>query len=324
MQYLNATFFSGRSIKDSSLKKDVATPSLTQLQNGDWFFKKQSSDGQKTVYFITQEGHQHFMTQASREGRQFDEYYFEVSKDGNIVPVEAHDYNRIYEGNGWKYKFILECLDYRTPSVTANAFLNLLKSKKIDSSNLRLLDLAAGSGLGYEQLVNKGYRGKALGQDVVPNAKQAAQIGLKKPYDEYVVAPLAEAGKPVLNVIKHFKPNALYVSSGIEVTEHIGPKDIAIAINQLDFDGKDELPAVFSMHPRISSDEAHPTMVFLDLLKKLGVIDFVDEKEYKHRSTINGESINYHLVTAVLKKGLPEEILNQVDRLQKDYQEYQL
>ncbi|MFA5971896.1 MAG: class I SAM-dependent methyltransferase [Lentimicrobiaceae bacterium] len=145
--------------------------------------------------------------------RQGMEEFWITPKNGNKFRLGIWDYDTMYK-NPFLYDIIYnDIVKLDAPKGLTGYFLELMHQHD-PKTKLRILDLAAGSGLSAIQLKNSGKIELIIGVDILESAREAAFRDHPGVYDDYYVLNFETLSIKQINNFKEYKFNCFFVTSG--------------------------------------------------------------------------------------------------------------
>jgi len=233
-----------------------------------------------------------------------DEAWCEVKIDGEWQKFRFHDYDKLYRVPG-----LYESLFYRTlrccsPVRVTNLLEDVLRDWREDSSTLRVFDIGAGNGMVAETLHDIGID-HAVGLDIIPEAKTAAERDRPWVYDAYHVANLADLDEDIEKAIREAKLNCLTSVAALG----FGDLPDRAFLKALDLV---ETPAwvAFNIKEDFIDDGDRTGFAKLtERLRKRGILQVQAYHRYCHRLSVAGEPLHYVAMVATKLKDVPADLL---------------
>jgi tRNA A58 N-methylase Trm61 len=147
--------------------------------------------------------------------------YFFITENGQERRLKLHDYGEVYRIPGLYHYLALEKLDYRSPEVMSELFVEHLNDRGESIQDLRLLELGAGSGL-FGQTITKLGIDSIIGIDIVPEAAEAAQRDYPGVYQDYFVEDLTQLSTVAFDQLQARNFNGFVCCSALSAG-HIPP-----------------------------------------------------------------------------------------------------
>jgi SAM-dependent methyltransferase len=131
------------------------------------------------------------LPEPSSKFSQDDEWCVVAEPDGTWREYRFHDYHQIFEVPGLYEKIFYDVLGCDSPRFMAGLLADALADAREQASDVRALDLGAGNGIMAEELAAIGVE-HAVGVDILPEARTAAERDRPGLYADYLVGDLTE------------------------------------------------------------------------------------------------------------------------------------
>ncbi|MCI4660582.1 MAG: class I SAM-dependent methyltransferase [Neomegalonema sp.] len=155
------------------------------------------------------------------EGGKQSEEFFLADIDGKPTRFNIHDYKSLY-AVPWLYDIALyHTLSCETPTEMSAAIKGVWEQNGVDPSQLRFLELGAGSGVFGHEIKNTLKVPHLVGLDIEPNAKLAAERDRPGLYEDYLVADLTALEPSSRAVLEGGKFNVVGMASATGWGNHI-------------------------------------------------------------------------------------------------------
>lgn len=229
-----------------------------------------------------------------------DEAYFYLLEEGRgRSRLRFHDYDRIYARPGLYEQLFYERLKCQSPQKVADILRTALRQSEALTSRLRVLELGAGNGMVGSALKSFGVS-RLVGVDILPEAKEAAIRDRPGVYDHYYVADFCELAPEQETDLGSWEFTCLVSVAALGFGD-IPPEAF---VQALDLVGDDAWVA-FNIKKNFldHSDESG----FSALVRELIFSEYMDLyhlERYRHRLSIEGESL-YYLAIVARKTGAP-------------------
>ncbi len=142
--------------------------------------------------------------------------YFWLTQDGQERNVLLHDYREMYKNPGLYEYVCYQHLTYQAPQVLSSFLIKQIVKEKQAASELKVLDIGAGSGLTARELAALGVD-SITGIDIYPEAKEAAQRESPDLYENYYVEDLAKLKEETGLALRNKEFNCLVCCSALPV-----------------------------------------------------------------------------------------------------------
>ena len=212
-----------------------------------------------------------------------------VEIEGKVEEIRLQDYDRIYR-IPWLYDRIFELLGYNSPAAICEAFSKLLIKQGISPSELRVLELGAGSGIvgGHLKKMGVGY---LTGIDILNSAKEAVQRDKPGLYEKYYAVDLTQLPEQIEQELKSQQYNSMVVVSATG-WDHISVAGLEKALEIL-------VPGAWVIYhtKRKQNDNSHGVSVkWIDQMIDSRRIKLQLQEPCFHRYSINKEPIYYEII----------------------------
>jgi len=145
---------------------------------------------------------------------QDDEWCVVAEPDGAWGEYRFHDYDRIFQVRGLYEKIFYDVLGCDSPRFMVGLLDDALAGAGVLADTLRVLDLGAGNGIMAEELAEVGV-GHAVGVDILPEARDAAERDRPGLYADYQVADLTALPAAQREILAGHQLNTLTVVAAL-------------------------------------------------------------------------------------------------------------
>ena len=145
---------------------------------------------------------------------QDDEWCVVAEPDGTWAEYRFHDYDRIFRVPGLYEKIFYDVLGCDSPRFMVGLLQDALGGSGVEAGSLRVLDLGAGNGIMAEELTAVGVP-YAVGVDILPEAREAAERDRPGLYADYHVADLTALPAAERDALAEHQLNALTVVAAL-------------------------------------------------------------------------------------------------------------
>lgn len=220
---------------------------------------------------------------------------FIVEIDGKAEEIFFQDYDKIY-AIPWLYDRIFELVEYNSPTAICEAFNKLLAKQGISSSEIRVLELGAGSGIVGRNLKNMGI-GYLTGLDILESAKEAVERDKPDLYDNYYAVDLTQVPQQIEQELKSIQYNCMVVVSATG-WDHIPVSGLEKALDIIVPGGW----VIYHTKREQQGTKSHAGSVkWIDQMIESGRIELQLQEPCFHRYSINKEAIYYEIIIGTKK-----------------------
>jgi SAM-dependent methyltransferase len=154
------------------------------------------------------------LPEPSSKFSQDDEWCVVAEPDGSWREYRFHDYHHIFDVPGLYEKIFYDVLGCDSPRFMAGLLGDALADAREDAADVRALDLGAGNGIMAEELARIGVA-HAVGVDILPEARTAAERDRPGLYADYLVEDLTALGAESSRRLTGHRLNALTVVAAL-------------------------------------------------------------------------------------------------------------
>lgn len=225
------------------------------------------------------------------------EEYFVLNNNGTSILF--HEYDKIYKVKGLYEKVFHDELKCTSPQVINEMLFNNIEKYGDEVKGRKIFDYGAGNGMVAEELFKHDPE-FIIGVDILEEAKEAAMRDRAKYYENYFVADMAKPGEKLMEKLHTYKFDTLVTVAALGF-DHIPVKSFINAFNLIEKGGW----IAFNLRDKFLTDNSEESD-FKDLLNKMdgNHIEFLDEKTYRHRFSVNGEPLYYNAIVGKKHKEL--------------------
>jgi SAM-dependent methyltransferase len=207
--------------------------------------------------------------------------------------IRFHDYPEIYQVPGLYERLFYDELRCDSPATVCGLLADVLDQRGQDASELRVLDLGAGSGMVAEQLGELG-ASHLVGIDIIDEARQAAERDRPGIYDGYVVADMCDPDPDVHRALLAAEANCLTSVAALGFGD-IPPSAFANTFNYVATGGL----IAFNLRDRfLKESDRSGYRLLIDRMISDSVIRPLLKRRYRHRFSTAGEPLYYFAVVA--------------------------
>lgn len=218
-----------------------------------------------------------------------DEEWCEVEIDGAWRRIRFHDYHEVFEIPGLYEALFARRLKCDSPSRIVGLLEDVLGDFPQGPSDLRVLDVGAGNGMVGEELRRAGVE-QAMGIDIIPEARAAAQRDRAGVYRDYLVADLTALADEEARRIEAFRPNCLTVVAALGYGDI--PTEAFLSACEFIPDGG---WIVFNIKEDflVEREDQSGFSKLVRSLQREQALEVQAMRRYRHRLSIHGEPLHY-------------------------------
>ena len=238
-----------------------------------------------------------------------DEAFFSLQEEGREVKLRFHEYGEIYKRAGLYEQLFYQRLKCTSPKKVGDILSKVLLENRVESSELRVLDLGAGNGMFGEQLQAVGIA-RVVGVDICQEAEAACERDRPGIYDAYYVCDFCDLDEATRKSIADWQIDCLSCVAALGFGD-IPAKAFANAFNLVAAGGWVAINIKESF--LLESD----TSGFSRLIKSLLLSDALEIhhlERYRHRISIDGRSLFYYALVGKKQFDIPEAIMRELDK----------
>jgi len=207
-----------------------------------------------------------------------------IKEDNENVKIHIWDYNKLY-----KYPYLFEVIYQKILKSNSIYFVwdNFLKYKDIRDDELRILDVAAGSGLAGEYMRRISNPKSIHGLDILESARTACMRDYQKIYDDYYVLNLRSIKCSEKTLLKDKNFNCISIISAS------GGSDDDFDYHDVELQEYETILELISRSGYIILNVRERELKGQTEIKKLlgKHCYLINEAAYTHRQLLNGSAI---------------------------------
>jgi SAM-dependent methyltransferase len=216
--------------------------------------------------------------------------------------LRFHDYAEIYQIPGLYERLFHDELKCASPETVRALLEEVVSERGGDPTDLRVLDLGAGSGLVAEQLDDLG-AGYLFGVDIIEEARQAAERDRPGLYDAYCVDDLCTPSAETDRALREAKLTCLTSVAALGFGD-IPPLAFANAYNYIAPGGL----VAFNVRDRFLEDgDTTGYRGLLDRMLAESIARPMARRHYRHRFSVSGEPLHYIAMVAEKVDDIPDD-----------------
>ena len=233
-----------------------------------------------------------------------DEAYFYLQETGKQRKIRFHDYRTIYKLQGLYEQICYDRLKCTSPSKVASILRSAISQSEGSITTLRVLDLGAGNGMMGDELKKYGVS-RLVGVDIIPEAYDATLRDRPGVYDAYYVEDFTRLDNDKREEIASWECDCMVTVSSLGFRD-IPPKAFIEAFNII----KSEGWIAFNIKETFldNSDKTGFSRMIREIIFS-EYMDVYNIERYKHRLSIEGESLYYFAVAGKKNADIPAEFL---------------
>ena len=220
--------------------------------------------------------------------------------DAPPKPVRFHDYAEIYAIPGLYERLFRDELKCTSPETVVGLLEDALGQRGGDASDLRVLDLGAGSGMVAEELRRAG-SDHIVGLDITEAAQMAADRDRPGVYDNYLVADMCAPDPDVDRALSEADLNCLTSVAALGFGD-IPPSAFANSVNYIAVGGL----VAFTLRDRFLEDGG-PYSKLIERLLNESVLRPLARRRYRHRFSTGGTPLYYIAMVAEKTTQVPSD-----------------
>ncbi len=228
-----------------------------------------------------------------------DQEWCEVQINGQWKKIRFHDYHEIYEIPGLYETLFYRTLGTNSPYRMGKFLSEILIEKKMNPSELKVLDFGAGNGMSGLALQDIGVRA-IVGCDLLEEAKKANWRDRPWVYTDYICGDITKLKTKDYDTLKKYQFNTLFTVAALGFGD-IPVDAFKVAYNLIAQDGF----IVFNIRDQFLKDSYQsPFSKLIQEMIKNEVIELELYRRYQHRFNVHGEALYYVAIIATKKKNL--------------------
>ena len=202
--------------------------------------------------------------------------------------IRFHDYHEIYDIPGLYEYLFMDHLQCQTPQKIRELLMKELRNRKVQMSQLKVLDLGAGNGV-MGNLIHQTGVEKIVGIDILKEAQLAAERDQPGIYSDYLVCNLVNTHPEVLKTLKNHRFNCLVTASALGFGD-IPPNVFKAAFNLINNGGI----IAFNIKDKFieQNDQSGFFISITDMIEE-NCISILQREQYIHRLSIDGRTLYY-------------------------------
>jgi predicted TPR repeat methyltransferase len=199
----------------------------------------------------------------------------------------------IYAIPGLYERLFHDELSCQSPVTVCGLLAEAMEQTNLDPTDLRVLDLGAGSGIVAEELENLGAE-HLVGVDIIEEAREAAERDRPDLYDDYFVLDMCDPEPAADQALREADFNCLVSVAALGFGD-IPPSAFANAVNHVSTGGL----IAFNLRDRFLDDsDASGYHRLVTRMMGESVARPLAELRYRHRYSTAGEPLYYSAVVA--------------------------
>jgi len=232
-----------------------------------------------------------------------DQVYFHLTEDGEERRFRFHDYSEIYKRPGLYEQLFYERLKCTSPDKLREILSDVLHKNRQEMSELRLLDLGAGNGMVADEL----HVARAVGVDISPEAEMACERDRPGIYDAYYVADFCNLSADEERELREWQFNCLTCVAALGFGD-IPTKAFITAFNLL---GNESWVAFNIKETFLQESDTSGFSLLVKWLLMSDILEIHHMERYRHRISIDGESLFYYMLVGKKRADISNEKLEE-------------
>jgi SAM-dependent methyltransferase len=224
---------------------------------------------------------------------QDDEWCVVAQPDGSWREFRFHDYDRIFDVPGLYEKIFYDVLGCDSPRFMAGLLADALADAREEAADVRVLDLGAGNGIMAEELARVGV-GHAVGVDILPEARRAAERDRPGLYADYLVEDLTALDAQDSRRLAGHRLNALTVVAALGFGD-IPPAAFRTAYDHVAQDGWVVLTIKDAF---LAADDTTGFARMISDGMACGALEVVRRERFRHRLATDASPLVYEGIVA--------------------------
>jgi SAM-dependent methyltransferase len=233
-----------------------------------------------------------------------DEVYFLIQEKGKQRKIRFHDYDKIYQVQGLYEQIFYDRLKCTSPSKVTSILQSAINQSGDSFTELRVLDLGAGNGMMGEALNQHGVS-RLIGVDIISEARDAAVRDRPGLYDAYYVEDFTRLNDDTREEIASWQCNCMVTVAALGFGD-IPPKAFIEAFNIIENEGW------IAFNIKETFFDTRDESGFSKMIREIVFSKYLDVyiiERYRHRLSIEGESLYYFAIAGRKNADLPAEFL---------------
>lgn len=234
-----------------------------------------------------------------------DEVFFYLIENGERVRLRFHDYDEIYRRPGLYEQVFYDRLQCNSPNTVGDLLEFAVKSDGGHLTELRALDLGAGNGIMGDTLKHHGVS-RAVGADLIPDARDAAYRDRPHVYDEYYVGDFTNLDADSVEQLEEWNFNCLTCVAALG----FGDIPVAAFLQAMRFI---KAGGWVAFNVKDTFLDASDQSGFSRLVRELIFSEYLDLHQlqrYRHRLSMAGAPLFYFALVAKKGSNIPDSFLD--------------
>jgi len=236
-----------------------------------------------------------------------DEVYFYLQGTGKQRKIRFHDYDEIYQVPGLYEQVFYDRLKCNSPGKVTEILESSVRQSQDNFTALRVLDLGAGNGMMGEELKKHGVS-RLIGVDIIPEAYDATVRDRPGLYDDYYVEDFTDLDQGKREDIASWQCDCMVTVAALGFGD-IPTKAFIEAFNIINQKGW------IAFNIKESFFDCRDKTGFSTMIRELIFSEYLDVyhiERYRHRLSIEGESLYYFAIAGRKNADVPQEFLQSI------------